>query len=193
MKKKAHRPRLLAALLTACLAAGCAQLLPKARSEVSSPWKSFDEARQAIDAIVPYTTTARDLRAAGIDPYVDPNVQLLTFSDVMLRFPTNNGGHEGLEPGLRECLRAGKACRGYAITAKDLKRDRVGNFWLDALSFKRVVETTGWSFNALVLLVNDQVVYTLYGGQPKVHEIETARQPLGPVQSVGEALPDLAR
>jgi hypothetical protein len=193
VKKWAQRLRLPAVLLAACLAGGCAQLLPKARSEVSSPWTSFEEARQAIDRIVPYATTAEDLRAAGIDPFTNPNVQLLTYSDVMLRFPSSNGGNEHLERGLRECLQAGRACRGYAITAKDLKRDRIGNFWLDALSFRRIVETKGWTFNALVLLVHDRVVYTLYGGQPIVHEIETARQPLGPVQGFGEAIPDLVR
>jgi hypothetical protein len=193
MKEGAQRLRLPAVLLAACLAAGCAQLLPKARSEVSSPWASFEEAREAIDHIVPYRTTAEDLRAAGIDPYFNPNVQLLTFSDVMLRFPASSDSNDHLEAGLRECLQSGRACRGYAITAKNLRRERVGSFWLDALSFKRVTETTGWTFNALVLLVNDQVVYTLYGGQPRVHETETARQPLGPVQSFGEALPDLLK
>ena len=193
MTDRALRRGLPAAILAALLAGGCAQLLPKARSEVSSPWTSFEEARQAIDNIVPYRTTAEDLRAAGIDPYVNPNVQLLTYSDVMLRFPATAGLHDHIERGLRECLEAGKSCRGYAIAAKEMKRDRTGNFWLDALSFKRVTETRGWNFNALVLLVDTRVVYTLYGGQPLIHEIETARQPLGPAQSFGEVLPDIAR
>jgi hypothetical protein len=183
----------IAVVVAAAVLAGCAQLLPKARSEVSSPWTSFEAARDAIDRIVPYQATAADLRAAGIDPYVDRNVQLLTFSDVMLRFPAANGSRDELDRGLRECLRSGSACRGYAVNAKDLKRDRVGDFWLDALSFKRVTEVTGWTFNALVLLVDDKVVYTLYGGQPKVHEIETSRQPLGPMQNWGDSLPDLTR
>ena len=173
--------------------AGCAQMLPKARTEVSSPWTTFEAAREAIDRIEPYRTTVADLRAAGIDPYVDSNVQLLTFSDVMLRFPAAIGSYARLDQGLRECLEAGKSCRGYAINAKDVKRERIGDFWLDALSFRRVVEVTGWSFNALVLLVDDKVVYTLYGGQPKVHEIETTRQPLGPVQDWGDAVTGLVR
>lgn len=186
-------PRLFVLGLAAGALAGCAQLMPKARTEVSSPWGSFEEAREAIDRIVPYRTTAADLRAAGIDPYADSNVQLLTFSDVVLRFPMGNAAYERLDQGLRECLEAGKSCHGYGINAKDLKRDHVGDFWLDALSFKRVVHVTGWSFNGLVLLVDDKVVYTLYGGQPHVNEIETTKQPLGPMQNWGDALPGLAR
>jgi hypothetical protein len=57
------------------------------------------------------------------------------------------------------------------------------------LGFKRVTDTSGWSFNALILLVNDRAVYTLYGGQPIVREHEVAIQPLGPVQSLGNSLP----
>jgi hypothetical protein len=193
MRRAAGRLATLAALAALALAAGCAQLLPKAHSEVSSPWQRFEDARQAIERIEPYRTTRADLAALGIDPYVNPNVQLLTFSDVMLRFPTANGAHERLDRGLRECLESGKACHGYAVNAKDLRRDRIGDFWLDALGFKRVVEVTGWTFNALVLLVDDKVVFTLYGGQPKVHELETTRQPLGPVQNWGEAISDIAR
>jgi hypothetical protein len=103
--------------------------------------------------------------------------------------------HDRLDAGLRQCLEAGKACTGYSINVRDVKRDRVGGFWKDTLGFKRVVDVSGWTFNALVLLVGDQVVYTLYGGQPNLREQEITRQPLGPVQNFGESLPlgNLAR
>jgi len=35
-----------------------------------------------------------------------------------------------------------------------------------------------------ILIVDEHVVYTLYGGQPKVHAEETSRQPLGPLQNL---------
>ena len=177
-----------AMLVAAGVLAGCASLLPKSQAEVSSAWHGFDEARAAIERITPGTTTAAELRALGIDPYASPNVQLLTFSDIALRFPLNIPA-ERLDQGLRQCLEAGKACIGYSINVRELKRDRVGGFWEDALGFKRVVDVSGWSFNALVLLVNDRVVYTLYGGQPNLREQEVTRQPLGPAQNFGESLP----
>jgi hypothetical protein len=180
--------RSLVAACAALLVAGCAGLLPKSRSEVSSGWNSFEEARAAIEAIAPGRTTAAELRALGIDPYASPNVQLLTFSDIALRFPLNLPP-ERLDQGLRQCLEAGKACSGYSISVRDVKRDRVGGFWQDTLGFKRVVDVSGWSFNALVLVVDERVVYTLYGGQPNLREQEVTRQPLGPAQNFGESLP----
>ena len=182
-----RRPIVVILCLVACLA-GCTGLLPRSQLEVSSPWRSFGEARDAITAIVPQQTTAAELRRAGIDPFTRPNVQLLTFSDILLRFPAYVAP-ERLDPGLRDCLYAGKACTGYSVSVREVKRDRVGGFWEDTLGFKRVVEVSGWTFNALVLLVNDRVVYSLYGGQPSVREQEVSRQPLGPAQGFGESLP----
>ena len=178
----------IALAVAAGLAAGCAELLPKAQAEINSPWASFEEARAAIERIEPGRTTAAELRAIGIDPYQTPNVQLLTYSDIALRFPVN-AAPDRLDQGLRQCLEAGKACTGYFLSVKDVRRDRVGGFWKDTLGFKRTVEVSGWSFNALVLMVNERVVYTLYGGQPKLLEHEVTRQPLGPVQNFGESLP----
>lgn len=182
------------AVAVALALAGCADLLPGTRSEVSSPWHSFEEARGAIERIVPGRTGMAELRALGIDPYANANVQLLSYSDVLLRFPLA-GSLDRLDAGLKACLDAGKGCTGFSIAVRETKRDRVGNFWTDALGFKRVVDVTGWSFNALVLVVDGRVVYTLYGGQPNLREQEVTRQPLGPVQSWGDALPvgDLLR
>lgn len=194
MPAAAPAARALACLLAVAALAGCAELLPKQRSEVASPWSSYEQARAAIERIVPYKTTREDLRAAGIDPYLTPNVQLLTYSEILLRFPiTGSMPLDRLDQGLRECLEAGKECQGFSISVHDTKRDRTGNFWLDSLQFLRVVDVTGWSFQALVLAVNDRVVYVLHGGQPLIKEQETNRQPLGPLQGWGDALPGYLR
>ncbi|MBL0143524.1 MAG: hypothetical protein IPP91_15780 [Betaproteobacteria bacterium] len=181
--------RVAVCAVAALVVAGCSDLLPKASSEVSSPWHSFEEAQHAIEKIVPYKTTTMELKAAGIDPYVTPNVQLLSYSDIVLRFPFGSMPMERLDRGLRECLEAGKGCQGYFISVRETKRDRVGNFWLDALSFYRVIDVQGWSFNALILTVEDRVVYVIQGGQPVIRELETNKQPLGPLQGWGDALP----
>ena len=183
-------PRLSFLACVALALAGCATLLPTGQQQLPSRWHSYDEAKASIEAIVPGTTRATDLNAMGLDPYVDHNIQLLTYSDVVLRFPLGSGvAAEQLDAGLRECLAAGKACTGYAIAARDIERDHTGPFLQDALGFKRVIETRGWTFNALVLLVDDRVVYTLYGGQPNLYEREVTRQPLGPAQNLGESIP----
>ena len=181
-------------LVAALALAGCAELLPKAHSEVASPWKSYAEARAAIDRIVPYRTTAKELADHGFNPFATQNVQLLNFSDLVLRFPISGSlPLERLDRGLRECFEAGRNCTGYSVAVRETKRDRVGNFWLDALQFHRVVDVSGWSFNAVILLVEGQVVYVVHGGQPVLREQETNTQPLGIFQGWGDMLPGALR
>lgn len=176
------------------LLAGCAELLPKSAEEVASPWHNYQEAQAAVERVIPYQTTKSDLKTAGIDPYAFPNIALLTYSDVILRFPLGGAvPQDKLDRGLRECLNAGKACHGYAISVRDIKRDRTANFWLDSLQFYRRVDVSGWSFNAIILLVDDTVVYTLYGGQPLIREHEDSKRPLGPLQDWGDVIPGLIR
>lgn len=184
--------RAVACAVAALFAAGCAELLPKASSEIASPWKSYEEAKAAADRIVPFKSTTAELKALGFDPFAIPNVQLLNFSDIVLRFPLSaNLPLDKLDPGLRQCFEAGNKCEGYSVIVRETKRDRVGNFWLDSLQFKRVTDVTGWSFNALILIVDGRVVYVIHGGQPSIREMEVNRQPLGPLQGWGDIVPGL--
>lgn len=191
MKRAALRTAVLAA---AAALSACTALLPTGQEQVHSPWHNFAEARDAIDRIAPDKTTVAELQAVGIDPYVSPNVQLLSYSDILLRFPlTMSNGHDHLDPGLHRCLDSGKSCTGYAIAIRETHRDRTGNFWVDTFGFKRVTDVTGWSFNALILMVDGKVVYTLYSGQPQLREQEVTRQPLGPLQGIGDAAANLIK
>jgi hypothetical protein len=60
------RVRLIASVALAALLSGCADLLPKSRTETEAAWTSFDQARAAIEKIVPYETRKADLKALGI-------------------------------------------------------------------------------------------------------------------------------
>lgn len=169
--------------------AGCASLLPKASDSTQVPWKTFEEARDAVEAIEPFRTRKSELLQNGFDPFHNPSVTILTYPEIVQRFSAGNAlRRDEYELGIRSCLVAGKACSGYSISAKRIKRDRVGNFWLDLLGFVRRTDTSGWNFNAMILFVDEQVVYTVYGGQPKLHELELKRNPLGPLQNIGDAI-----
>lgn len=181
--------RVIALLALAALLPGCAELLPKSRVETDAAWSSFDQARAAIERIEPYKTTRSDMKALGIGIDRDATITLLSHVDIAIRFPI--GGvlkEDEVDRGIRDCMKAGKACNAYQISVKRNYRERVGNFWLDALRFKRETDVTGWSFNALVIFVDDLAVYAVYGGQPTVHEIEVDRNPLGPFQGWGDAV-----
>ena len=175
-------------LALALLLGGCTSLLPRARS-LSSPFQTFDEARDAIDSLVPMTSHADALRQLGIDPFGQPNTTILTHADIVRRFVPSALLQRGdLDPGVLVCLEARDACRGWEINAARITRKRTGNFFTDFTNFSRRTETTGWRFNALVLLVNDVVVYRAWGGQPKLNETEINTNPLGPLQELGPAL-----
>ena len=94
-------------------------------------------------------------------------------------------------PITRDCLKAGKRCTAYSISVSQVTTHRVGNFWqfwLDMLNFRRRTVTTGWSFNALIIFVDDLAVFALAGGQPNINTEQFTRNPLGPLQGIGEAL-----
>lgn len=122
----------------------------------------------------------------GIDPAKHPNTTLLTHADVVKRFvPGSVLNKQDLDPGIVACLEARDACRGVDVVAARIEKNRTGNFFADFFNFSRRTDTTGWRFNAVVLLVNDTVVYRTWGGQPVLNESDVRTNPLGPLQDAG--------
>lgn len=175
-------------LLLALLTSACSSMLPQAHTE-STSFQSFDEARAAIEALVPMKSDRKTLEKNGFNPATHPNTKLLTHSDVVrLLVPTALLRREDLDPGIMVCLESRDACYGMEIVASKIAKVRTGSFLADFSNFRRHTETTGWRFNALILFVNDLVVYRSWGGQPAVSEIEVNTNPLGPFQDVGPSL-----
>jgi hypothetical protein len=176
-------------VIATCLGlAGCSTLLPRGNHAVEGPWKSFEEAQQTFDLITPYQTRVADLRELGLDPSSVPNVTLLNYSDVVVRFiPSPAISADALDAGVRDCIQSQAVCRGFEIDQRHIKRRRTGGFWSDFLNFRRQVDVTGWHFKGTLLLKNDVVVYKLIGGQPQIREMEYNSNPLGPLQGIGEA------
>ena len=172
---------------------GCASLLPHGKALSDRPFGSYVQAQAAFDRIEPYKTSVATLRGLGIDPAVTPNVTLLNYSDIIRRLLPPSGSDVVLDPGIRDCLNAQAACRGYEIDQQHIDRKRVGNFWLDFLDFRRETTTTGWRFDMLLLIVDGHVVYKLWGGQPDISTVEATRNPLGPLQGFGVASVQLIR
>lgn len=167
------------------LMGACASWLPKARTE-SPTFQTFDEARQAIEALVPQQSNREVLSAKGLTPEKQPNTVILTHADIVRRMVT--GGilnKEDLDPGIITCINARETCRGWELNIARISKVRTGNFLADFVNFKRRTETTGWRFNALILMVDDVVVYRGWGGQPVVNEVEVTTNPLGPLQDMG--------
>lgn len=167
------------------LATGCSGLLPTADEQVDSRWESYMDAHQAFERITPGRTTAAELRTLGFDPFENPNVRILNYLDVTQRFVPNASIRlADLDPAVRTCLKATTACRAYEVSPRSLHKERHGNVLLDVFNFRRRTTTEGWSFDGLIVLNGDRVVYKLYGGQPSVAELEDKRNPLGPFQDI---------
>ncbi len=181
--------RAVAAAGLALALAGCQALLPTATTRTPFGWSSYAEAASALEKVVPYKTRRAELQALGFDSMDNPAVTILNFADIAQRFPAIAAlPSDELDRGLRDCLMAGRRCTGYSINVRQVRRQRIGSFWLDTFNFKRQSEINGWSFNALIVLVDDVVVYALAGGQPAIREYETVRNPLGPLQTLGDAI-----
>jgi hypothetical protein len=170
------------------LLAGCTALLPRSESGAKSQWATFDTAKQNFNRVTPYETTKDQLVGLGLDPISNPNITILNYSDVIRRFiPSSAVDADNLDRGISECIAVKNDCTAYEVDVKTLKKKRTGNFWLDALSFKRTTDITGWRFTGLLVLKGDLVVYKLWGGQPQIQEAEQTRNPLGPFQGFTES------
>ena len=180
--------KVFVSILPVILLSACANLLPDSREQTVQPWKSFDDAKASYDRIEPFVTDLDTVRKPGFDPFSTPNVKILNHAQVVytvLPVPVHD---EGLvPPGIRECIKAQEACQGYSMEPSRVKRERVGNFLLDFMNFKRETHTTGWKFGALIVVVGDRVVYKQWSGSPNIREESVQRNPLGPLQGVGSS------
>ena len=172
-------------LLGAALVCGCSGLLPKTKEITKSPWQTYQAAQDAFDKIVPGQTTIAELRSMSMDPSSNPNIAILNYADVMRKFMLNQSfSINDLDNGVRECVSAKVACRGFEINQSLVEKNRQGNVVLDVLGFYRETQTSGWRFNGLILLKDDIVVYKLTSGQPVIAQTDENKNPLGPVQAL---------
>jgi hypothetical protein len=178
----------LVLVLVATLATGCTSLLPKAKAETEAPWRTFEEVKRTFDSIEPGRTTLEELKQLGYDPYVNPNVTVLNYSDVLSKYAPNVARDEYLEPGIRDCLKTQAKCSAYSIQHQQIRHDRVGNFFLDFINYERRTEITGWRFAAVIVVVGDHVVHKSWSGVPAIKEVEESKNPLGPLQERGTSL-----
>jgi hypothetical protein len=174
--------RVALVLAATLVATGCSSLLPKSRSETEAPWKTFEEVKRTFDSIEPGHTTLEELKLLGYDPYANPNVTVLNYSEVLYKYAPNASRDEYLDPGILECLKSRDKCSAYMLDHRQVHRDRVGNFFLDILHYKRRTAITGWRFGAVVVVVDDHVVHKSWSGVPAISEVEEEMNPLGPLQ-----------
>lgn len=168
-------------------------MLPVAKSNIDSPWETFEQAKAAFDNIIVHETTREELTALHFDPFKTPNIEILTYLDIIQRFmPNSSITKEDIDAGLRTCIAAKNNCQAYEIALHKIKSQRYGNLFLDLFKFKRRAHQTGWNFSALIVIKDDVVVYKLWGGKPQIDETLYQKNPLGPLQEPASVAEDAA-
>ncbi len=176
---------LILALFIPILLSACSGALPRTEDTTRTRWDHFEEALADYNKIVPYETTTTELKKLGYDPYTQPNIKVLSYLDIMARFmPNQSITLDDLDPGVSFCLKAKNKCVAYEAHPKREKTKRVGNAFMDLLTFKRKTITTGWSFDALIIINDGIVVYKIWSGEPNVSGEKLRKNPLGPIQSI---------
>jgi hypothetical protein len=176
---------LLPLIVSTSFITGCASLLPSSKQETAHDWGGYDNVKANYDLIVPYETDFQAACKLGFDPQKTPNVRTLNHAQVVeavLPSPIQMNG--GVPKGLVDCMKAQDACYGFFIEPTRIDKRRVGNFFLDYLNFRKETRTTGWRFSALIVIVDNKVVYKQWSGSPNILEEEVSRNPLGPLQGL---------
>ena len=175
----------MAVAASCLLGPGCSGLLPSSKEATASPWKSYQEVQLTFDRIAPGRTTEAELGSLQLDPSANPNISILNYSEILVRFvPHASISLADLDDGVRECISAKVLCKGFAISESKVNRNRNGNFVADLLGFSRETHITGWKFNGLLLIKEGVVIYKLTGGIPSIAAQEESSNPLGPVQKL---------
>lgn len=187
--KKRFASVLLTALLLAFAFCGCTNsnsLLPSTQKASKTQWETFNQAKMAFDQIVPYKTTTEELKQLGFHPLKTPNIELLTYVEIIERFMPNPSIRiQDLDKGLQRCLESKESCRGYEMSLSRITDERFGNVVADLFGFRRRTKIQGWTFKAIIVLKSDLVVYKIAGGKPNVDELVDEKRPLGPLQNIG--------
>ncbi|RPI76435.1 MAG: hypothetical protein EHM45_12940 [Desulfobacteraceae bacterium] len=184
---KTYYHSLVIAILLLLMFSGCARLLPSSKTISRSPWEGFNDAKLAYEKIVPGVTNVDDLKRLGFDPYLVPNIKIMNVTEIINLFlPNSSIKMEDLDLGLLKCINSKDRCTAYQVSPSIVKVNRIGNFWLDALSFKRHTINTGWEFRGLITIVDDVVTYRdPPGGRPLIYTEQIEVKPLGPLQETG--------
>jgi len=179
----------LAAMLSPLALSACAHLLPDQAIDTRPTFDTFAAASRAVERIEPFRTRISELAALGFDVQGQHNVTLMAYPDLVGRLAPNSSVPFGeLDPGIRECIVARDGCRAYQFHFWYEKRERRGGFFADFFNFERTTVVSGWRLEALIVVRGDTVLFRSFSGEPDNSRIEHQRNPLGPLQSAGDAL-----
>jgi len=182
------RKKLMSGVLVA-FAAGCSGILPHESSLDTASFQTYDQVMASFDSIDLGKTRRDDLGKIGLDTRTTPNIQLLSYSDIVDHFfPSETMKLEQVPATARQCMEAQDRCSGYVIRLRHSSKLRNGSVVADLLGTERDTVSHGWSAKIVLLLQDNIVVYKEISGSPYTEEHQNKSQPLGPLQDLGTTL-----
>jgi hypothetical protein len=189
MKKRLINTTTAATIVAAlALLAGCASVLPSSTNKSQVKWESYGAAKDAFDAVFEDKTTEKDLRVLGFNPDATPNTKILNYVDVVNLFGSSFKP-EQLPEGVKKCVVATYNCFAYVVQVQNSHNKQEGSTIANLFGFRKNTHTTGWNFQATIVLVNKVVAYKLWTGTPEIESVENNVTPLGPMQNLGFLIP----
>ncbi len=185
--KRLEGVRWIAACGVVFALSGCGGMLLPDQSEIgTSTFQSYKSVQYAFDRIALRHTSVTDLSGLGFDADKTPNVQVLSYLDIVEHFmPNSSMAFDKLDPAVQDCIMARTACEGYVFKVAHHDFSRSGSLFLDVFGFVHTTTETGWTAQVLVLVQNGQVTHKLLSGEPHVEIVRDDVQPLGPIQNLG--------
>lgn len=162
------------------LLSGC-KVLPTTDYTVESKWNNYEDVQKSFDSVIVGETNANELQEIGFHPSATSNVKIINYLDIANLFMAND--KVAVDKKVIQCINANSRCFGYSLELEDIKKDRYGSAFLDVFGFRKNTKETGWNFKAVILLLDNKVIYKLKSTQPNILVIEEKKIPLGPLQN----------
>lgn len=178
-------------VMVALVLAGCSAVLPRESSIDSIKFQTYEDLMTAYAKIVVGKTRLADLTGLGFDPKTTPNIEILSYVEIIDRFmPTQAMTVQRLPKSVRSCIEAQDHCSAYVMHLKHSRVRHNGSVVPDLLEIERDTSRVGWSAEVLLLLRDDQVAYKVISSRPYMEDQREKTQPLGPLQDIAKTLVD---
>ena len=165
--------------------AGCAGILPRESTVSPSQFQTYEQMSASYSGIQLGITRLNELPALGFGTQTTPNIEVLSYSQIINRFLPAEGMTLQQAPApVRACIKAQFRCSAYVFRFQHSTRKRTGGVVPDILGIERNTVSSGWSAEVVLLLEDDVVVYKMISARPFIQERTDKSKPLGPLQDL---------
>ena len=182
------RERIVGGMLLLLLA-GCGGVLPQESNVDSSRFQTYDQVLASYADVQQGKTRLKELPGLGLDTRSTPNIEVLSYTDIVNRFlPGESMTLKQAPPAVQRCIEAHYRCSAYVFRLQQSHQQRSGGVVPDLLGIEQDTVSDGWSAEVVLLLQDDLVVYKVISGHPHIQDRNDKTQPLGPFQDLHKSI-----